>query len=135
MVRAVRFDSNLCPTVVADSEEEAARALREVEEFLLGKRRTFSVAADIVNQGTAFQRRVWRALLDIPYGEVRTYGDIAETIGDGKAVRAVGGACNKNPIPLIVPCHRVVGSGGKLTGFALGLDFKQRLLEMERKNK
>ncbi|QUE87871.1 methylated-DNA--[protein]-cysteine S-methyltransferase [Exiguobacterium alkaliphilum] len=81
--------------------------------------------------GTSFQRDVWDALLTIPSGETRSYKDIAEQIGRPKAVRAVGQALNRNPLPILFPCHRVIGSSGKLTGFAGGLSEKQRLLEIE----
>lgn len=81
--------------------------------------------------GTPFQQRVWRALLQIPYGTTRTYGEIASAIGNSRASRAVGMACNKNPLLLIVPCHRIVGANGTLTGFAYGTDAKRYLLELE----
>jgi len=83
--------------------------------------------------GTPFQQEVWDALLTIPYGETRTYKQIAEQIGRPKAVRAVGQALNRNPLPILFPCHRVIGSSGKLVGFAGGLAEKQRLLEFEMK--
>ncbi|MGI1823235.1 methylated-DNA--[protein]-cysteine S-methyltransferase [Exiguobacterium sp. TRN 1102] len=83
--------------------------------------------------GTPFQQEIWDALLTIPYGETRTYKQIAEQIGRPKAVRAVGQALNRNPLPILFPCHRVIGSGGKLVGFAGGLAEKQRLLEFEMK--
>ncbi|WP_214828235.1 methylated-DNA--[protein]-cysteine S-methyltransferase [Exiguobacterium algae] len=89
--------------------------------------------AYIEMNGTPFQQEVWDALLTIPYGETRTYKQIAEQIGRPKAVRAVGQALNRNPLPILFPCHRVIGSSGKLTGFAGGLSQKQRLLEIEKK--
>lgn len=89
--------------------------------------------AYIEMKGTTFQQEVWDALLTIPYGETRTYKQIAEQIGRPKAVRAVGQALNRNPLPILFPCHRVIGSSGKLTGFAGGLTQKQRLLEIEKK--
>jgi len=82
-------------------------------------------------EGTAFQRRVWQALQNIPYGELVSYKKIAEAIGNPKAVRAVGGANGKNPLPVIVPCHRVIGSDGSLTGFGGGLQTKQLLIDLE----
>lgn len=82
-------------------------------------------------RGTPFQRKVWAALKRIPYGQVRSYGDIAKTIGQAGAARAVGGACGKNPIPLFVPCHRVIGSGGRIGGFSCGLAVKRRLMALE----
>lgn len=84
-------------------------------------------------QGTDFQKKVWAALLTIPYGETRSYGQIAQQIGSPKASRAVGGACHRNPIGLIIPCHRVVGGQGALTGYAGGLDLKRMLLAHEKK--
>jgi len=85
--------------------------------------------------GTPFQLKVWQALLTIPYGELVSYKNIAEAIGAPKAVRAVGGAIGKNPIPIIVPCHRCIGSDGSLTGFGGGLDTKKRLIDLERSNR
>lgn len=84
--------------------------------------------------GTEFQKKVWKELLNIPYGETRSYKDIAIAIGNGKACRAVGNANNKNPIAIIVPCHRVVGSNGSMTGYAGGLDIKEKLLKIEKYN-
>lgn len=84
-----------------------------------------------IGSGTAFQQTVWRALCDIPFGQTRTYSDVAGAIGRPKASRAVGGACGRNPIAIIIPCHRVVGSGGSLGGYSGGLQIKQRLLEIE----
>ncbi|UKS26489.1 methylated-DNA--[protein]-cysteine S-methyltransferase [Paenibacillus sp. HWE-109] len=86
---------------------------------------------DIDLQGTDFQKRVWTALLDIPYGKTASYKDIAQAIGSPKAVRAVGGANNKNPIPVIIPCHRVIGASGELVGYGGGLDIKVCLLDLE----
>ena len=109
------------------------RVFREVEEYLAGSRSDFSVR--VKGAGTPFQEAVWRELMKIPYGATRTYGEIAQAIGNPKAGRAVGGACNKNPICLIVPCHRVIGSDGSLTGYAGGIAIKERLLKLERENK
>lgn len=105
-------------------------AARQLQEYFAGKRCEFTVP--ICGKGTDFQQRVWKALRDIPYGETRTYGQIAAAIGNPKASRAVGGACNKNPIIIIVPCHRVIGADGGLVGFGCGLDLKEQLLEIER---
>ena len=88
-----------------------------------------------IGWGTAFQQKVWKALLEIPYGETRTYGEIAAAIGSPKACRAVGMANRRNPIWIVVPCHRVVGAGGSLTGYAGGLAMKEALLQLERKNR
>ena len=115
-------------------EEESHPVLLEVEaqlgEYFAGKRKVFSVALDPV--GTVFQCRVWRALSEIPFGETRSYGQLARQLGDPGASRAVGAANGKNPISIIVPCHRVIGASGKLTGFAGGLGTKAILLALER---
>ena len=106
-----------------------SRAHMELLEYLAGMRRRFTVP--ISPEGTEFQKTVWSALCAIPYGETRSYGEIAEAIGNSRAARAVGMACNKNPIAIIIPCHRVVGKKGALTGYAGGLKIKERLLDME----
>ena len=105
-------------------------ATLQILSFLEGKRQQLDFPIRMV--GTPFQQRVWQALQQIPYGATRTYGEIASAIGNSRASRAVGMACNKNPLLLIVPCHRVVGANGKLTGFAYGTDAKQWLLELEK---
>lgn len=106
------------------------RADAQLREYFAGTRRLFDLP--LAPQGTDFQMRVWRALLDIPYGETRSYKQLATEVGNDKASRAVGGALNKNPIAIVVPCHRVVGSNGSLTGFAGGTDLKAILLALER---
>lgn len=105
----------------------------QLAEYLLGQRREFDLPLNMY--GTEFQKKVWEALRTIPFGETRTYGDIARQVDNPKGVRAVGGANNKNPIPIIIPCHRVIGSNGQLVGFGGGLDLKQRLLDLEQKSK
>ncbi len=105
----------------------------QLEAYFDRKRTDFTVPLDF--RGTDFQVRVWEALLRIPYGITKTYGDLARLLGDIKAVRAVGGALNKNPVSIIVPCHRVVGASGKLVGFAGGLHNKSILLELEQAHK
>jgi methylated-DNA-[protein]-cysteine S-methyltransferase len=102
---------------------------RQLNEYFSGKRKTFSLPLDF--RGTEFQRKVWAALLTIPFGETRSYAQIAKQIENPKAVRAVGAANGKNPISIVTPCHRVIGSTGKLTGFAGGLENKARLLALE----
>jgi O-6-methylguanine DNA methyltransferase len=102
---------------------------RQLNEYFAGKRREFSLPLDM--RGTRFQRDVWEALLAIPFGETRSYGELAEKLGNPTASRAVGAANGRNPISIVVPCHRVIGASGKLTGFAGGLDVKARLLEIE----
>lgn len=109
------------------------KAFKEIDEFLEGKRKKFTFKIDPI--GTEFQKSVWSALLDIPYGEVKSYKDIAIAIGNPKACRAVGMANNKNPIPIVIPCHRVIGSNGKLTGYAYGLVLKAHLLNLEKGTK
>lgn len=102
---------------------------RQLGEYFEGKRKTFSVALDM--RGTPFQKSVWKALLAIPFGETRSYGQLAKQLGNPQAVRAVGAANGRNPVSIIVPCHRVIGSTGKLTGFAGGLSTKAHLLGLE----
>jgi methylated-DNA-[protein]-cysteine S-methyltransferase len=103
---------------------------RQLHDYFAGKLKKFSLPLDFA--GTEFQKQVWRSLLTIPFGQTRTYGQMAAQIGRPKAVRAVGAANGKNPISIIAPCHRVIGSDGKLTGFAGGLEAKATLLGLER---
>jgi methylated-DNA-[protein]-cysteine S-methyltransferase len=105
---------------------------RQLEEYFAGARKKFALKLDLA--GTPFQRKVWNALLTIPFGETRSYGQIAKQIGSPDAVRAVGAANGRNPVAIIAPCHRVIGSTGKLTGFAGGLDVKAQLLTLEGTN-
>lgn len=105
-------------------------AARQLEEYLDGKLKSFNLP--LAPEGTDFQQTVWAALRDIPYGETRTYKQVAEVIGKPEASRAVGAANNKNPILIITPCHRVIGTDGKLVGYAAGLAVKEKLLEMEK---
>lgn len=154
-----KFDTSLCPIVIAGDEagiqhihlcetEGSKRsfdmpdewhetvdvfnqAKTQLLEYLAGDREQFDLLLN--PQGTPFQKRVWDQLLNIPYGEACSYLDIATGIGNQKACRAVGAANGKNPIPLVIPCHRVVGSNGKLTGYAFGLGIKQALLDIESK--
>lgn len=108
-------------------------AAREMQEYFDGKRKKFTFPMHPA--GTPFQQKVWQALLTIPYGETRSYRDIALQVGNPQGARAVGGACNKNPLWIAVPCHRVIGSNGALTGYALGTGMKQALLSLEQINK
>ncbi|ENX61218.1 MULTISPECIES: methylated-DNA--[protein]-cysteine S-methyltransferase [Acinetobacter] len=105
------------------------RVKQQLEQYFAGQRQQFDLPLDF--QGTVFQQQVWQALLSIPYGETRSYKEIAIQLGNEKAVRAVGAANGKNPISIIAPCHRVIGSSGALVGFAGGLDKKQILLSLE----
>jgi methylated-DNA-[protein]-cysteine S-methyltransferase len=104
-------------------------AERQLREYFAGERKTFALTLDVA--GTAFQQEVWAALRTIPFGETRSYAQIARQIGRPAAVRAVGAANGRNPVSIISPCHRVIGSTGRLTGFAGGLDVKARLLALE----
>jgi len=106
------------------------KAYEELSEYLRGIRKKFSVPLN--PRGTAFQRKVWSALQTIPYGETRSYGQIAAQVGNPKACRAVGMANNRNPIMIIIPCHRVIGADGSLIGYGGGLDLKEYLLNLER---
>jgi O-6-methylguanine DNA methyltransferase len=116
---------------VEDGYAKNRQAIVQILEYLEGKRHDFDLEIEL--RGTPFQRSVWDALCQIPYGETRTYGELAATLGHPNAFRAVGAANGANPIPLIVPCHRVIASGGKLGGYGGGLRLKQRLLAMERR--
>jgi methylated-DNA-[protein]-cysteine S-methyltransferase len=106
-------------------------AVEQLEAYFAGERTDFDLELSLA--GSEFQRRVWQALLTIPYGETRSYGEIAEQIGASGAARAVGLANGRNPIAIIVPCHRVIGASGSLTGYGGGLERKQSLLELERR--
>ncbi|MDR0337166.1 MAG: methylated-DNA--[protein]-cysteine S-methyltransferase [Planctomycetaceae bacterium] len=108
------------------------RAARQIEEYLNGQRTEFDLP--LKPEGTEFQRAVWKALLTIPYGTTKSYRDIAEQINSPKAYRAVGMANHQNPITIIIPCHRVIGSDGSLTGYGGGLKLKQQLLDLEKNN-
>ena len=103
---------------------------QQLNEYFAGQRQQFSIALDM--RGTRFQKNVWDALLAIPFGETRSYGQLAKQLGNPKASRAVGAANGRNPLSIIVPCHRVIGSSGKLTGFAGGLETKAHLLSLEK---
>ncbi len=107
------------------------QAYEEVVEYLAGKRKSFTVP--ILLKGSTFQLKVWNALLEIPYGETRSYKEIAESVGNPKAYRAVGGANNKNNIMILIPCHRVIGRDGSLVGFGGGLEVKEKLLDLEKR--
>jgi methylated-DNA-[protein]-cysteine S-methyltransferase len=118
-----------------DSQEKSdfsKEIRRQFKEYFDGKREVFDLPLKPV--GTVFQQKVWDALREIPYGETRSYLFIATKIGNPRASRAVGMANNKNPIPIIIPCHRVIGANGKLVGYAGGLEMKKGLLELEREN-
>lgn len=121
----------LAPAAEDKTHPVLLKAERQLNDYFAGRRKSFSVKLDF--KGTEFQKKVWEALLAIPFGETRSYAQIAKQIHNPKAVRAVGLANSKNPISIIAPCHRVIGSDGKLTGFAAGLDAKAYLLSLEGK--
>lgn len=110
-----------------------AEVAKQLDEYFVGKRTKFEL--NIYPKGTEFQKKVWAELLKIPYGKTKSYQEIAESVGKPNAQRAVGSACNKNPILLIIPCHRVVSKSGKLTGFTCGIDRKEQLLKLEANHK
>jgi O-6-methylguanine DNA methyltransferase len=112
-----------------DSPHQLQPYVSELEEYFAGKRREFTFPLDL--RGTDFQKACWHALLAIPYGETRSYGDIARAVGKPNAFRAVGMANNRNPVAIVVPCHRVIASDGTLCGYGGGLDVKRKLLELE----
>ena len=118
----------------ADAPGDAVltQAAREMGEYFAGKRKQFTFPME--PEGTPFQKSVWDALLKIPYGQTASYGQIAMQVNNPKGARAVGMACNRNPLWIAVPCHRVVGAGGALVGYALGTGMKRKLLEMEKEN-
>ncbi|WBB96829.1 MULTISPECIES: methylated-DNA--[protein]-cysteine S-methyltransferase [unclassified Solwaraspora] len=114
----------------APTDPVLCAALDQLRGYFAGASTGFTVPLS-VRRGTEFERAVWRRMTDIPYGQTETYGAVAAAVGDPQAARAVGVACNRNPIPVIVPCHRIVGAGGKLVGFGGGLPRKRHLLELE----
>lgn len=114
------------------NEKPLAEARRQLKEYFAGERKTFDLPLQL--GGTEFQVSVLEALQEIPYGETVSYGEIARRIGRPKAMRAVGAANGRNPIPIVVPCHRVIGSSGDLTGFGGGIDTKEALLRLEAEN-
>lgn len=133
-VTAIRLCRNGEAYGDSDNQSELAQdVIKQLEEYFDGERRIFEIP--IAPKGTEFQQKVWRALTDIPYGETRTYGEIAQQTGNPRACRAVGNANNKNPIMIVIPCHRVIGSNGDLTGYACGLDIKKYLIDLEKSSK
>jgi len=128
LARASAADARCRP---ASESPVVRKAVRELEGYFLGRIRRFTVPIDWSGLGSDLDVRVWRALSRVPHGACVTYGDLAREVGRPLAARAVGGAVGRNPLPIVIPCHRVVGSGGRLTGFSCGLDFKVLLLELE----
>ena len=131
-VLSPRFEQRLDARLVLQDDETLERTARQLDEYLSGNRREFDIPLLLV--GTDFQRSVWNALLQVPYGGTASYLQIARAIGKGKAVRAVGSACRANPIGIVVPCHRIIGSDGSLVGYYGGLALKQQLLNLEQSN-
>jgi methylated-DNA-[protein]-cysteine S-methyltransferase len=133
-VRCIAFARNGTPRQPEPDWRESARgpvgeAVRQLGEYFGGRRTTFDLP--LAPAGTVFQRKVWRRMQEIPFGQTISYGELAKRIGSPKASRAVGAANRSNPIPIVIPCHRVIGSNGKLTGFGGGLPTKQALLALE----
>lgn len=122
-----------CDQVIEEQNPLLEDAIQQLHEYFQGSRTEFSIPLHLV--GTPFQQQVWGALRQIPYGEVRSYKDVAQVIGSPKAVRAVGGANNRNPLSIFIPCHRVVGSNGSLVGYGGGLTIKEYLLNLEAEKK
>lgn len=111
------------------SRVRCAHVIEQLREYFSGDRKEFALT--LAPEGTEFQKRVWKELESIPYGETMSYGEVAKRIGNGKAIRAVGRANGANPVPIVVPCHRVIGADGKLVGYAGGMEIKMALLEIE----
>lgn len=133
IVRVEILDNEHNEEEIKEEETEILKeAKKQLTEYFLKKRTKFDLPLN--PKGTDFMKKVWKALIEIPYGEVRTYKEIATKIGSSKASRAVGMANHKNPIPIIIPCHRVIGTNSKLVGYALGIDIKDYLLNLERWN-
>lgn len=134
-VTAIRFGTQVpegsTPCTGAEATPLLRKAAEEIGDYFAGSRRKFTLP--LAPEGTPFQQKVWEALRTIPYGETRTYKQIAIQIGHNQSFRAVGMASNRNPIAIVVPCHRVIGYDGKLTGYAGGLDIKEQLLELEKR--
>ena len=128
-IHEISFGENVEGKRVQAGSPLLAKAFAELEEYFRGERRAFDLPLNLT--GTEFQKKVWAALQGIPYGETRSYGEIAAQVGNPKASRAVGMANNKNPVAIVVPCHRVIGKNGSLTGYAGGIDVKKKLLELE----
>lgn len=118
------------PRIAPHETSLLAEGRRQLSEYFGGERKSFDLP--LAPEGTAFRKKVWNALTEIPYGETITYGELACRAGNPKAVRAVGGANHHNPIPIIIPCHRVIGADGTLTGYGGGLELKEKLLTLER---
>lgn len=129
-ITGIHFDRYDIPKDFVEKETDLIKETKkQLDEYFKGNRENFNIPMYL--EGTDFQKSVWKALQDIPYGETKSYSEIAEYINNPKACRAVGLANNKNPISIIIPCHRVIGKSGKLVGYGGGLHIKERLLELE----
>jgi len=129
-VTEVTFGAPLVPDHERNLDPVLRAALAELVEYFAGDRTDFTVPTEFT-RGSEFERAVWKQIASIPYGQTRTYGSIAHAVGEPGGAQAVGSACHRNPLPVIVPCHRVVGANGKLVGFGGGLPRKRFLLELE----
>ncbi len=125
----LHFPDNVPSAELSTSTVASEQLALHLQDYFAGRRRHFEVPLNL--QGTPFQLRVWTALVHVPFGRLTTYGELARRVGTPHGARAVGGAVGSNPLPIIIPCHRVVASGGGLGGFGSGLDWKRRLLAVE----
>ncbi len=136
-LRMIEFERNGMPSPIRQGWIEDrtlfADAERQLQEYFAGRLREFEL--ELGPQGTEFQQQVWKRLREIPYGETISYGELARRVGNPNASRAVGAANGRNPVSIVIPCHRVIGSTGKLTGFGGGLDVKKQLLDLERSHR
>lgn len=119
---------------IDEKSELTDKLIKELKEYLKGTRKDFTIYDSMLLAGTDFQKKVWKELLNIPYGQTKTYKEIAKAINNEKATRAVATAIGKNPLIIIIPCHRVIGSDGKLRGYAYGVETKKKLLSLEKNN-
>lgn len=128
----VFFEKEEITNYIISETSPIREAHKQIDEYLKGKRKSFDLPLSL--SGTEFQQKVWNALKEIPYGETKSYKDVAVAIGNEKACRAVGMANNRNPISIIIPCHRVIGKNGKLVGYGGGIQIKEYLLKLESEN-
>lgn len=129
-ITGIHFDRYVIPKDFVEKETDLIKETKkQLDEYFKGNRENFNIPMNL--EGTDFQKSVWKALQDIPYGQTKSYSEISEYINNPKACRAVGLANNKNPISIIIPCHRVIGKSGKLVGYGGGLHIKEKLLELE----
>lgn len=128
--KSFKEDGYLTKLEMVDNDDSIdAEVKKQLEEYFSKERTIFNLPIKL--KGTDFQVSVWKKISEIPYGKTTTYGEIAESLGNGKLARAVGTACGKNPIAIIIPCHRVLGSNGKLGGYSYGIEIKKKLLDLE----